>query len=70
MSFKGDGMRNKNSHYRRPSLKNELKLLPGYIPITLWVLFTFVLIGWIMAASFSTTKDIFQGKALPQRPAL
>lgn len=57
-------MREKNIHYRRPSLRQELKLLPGYIPIVLWVLFTFVLLGWIFAASFSTTKEIFLGKAL------
>ncbi len=54
----------KNQHYRRPSLRQELRLLPGYIPVVLWVLFTFVLIGWIFAASFSTTKEIFKGTAL------
>ncbi|MEG1462858.1 MAG: hypothetical protein RSC48_07080, partial [Anaerorhabdus sp.] len=44
--------------------KKELKLAPGYIIIILWVLFTFMLLGWILAASFSTTGDIFAGKAL------
>ena len=28
------------------------------------VVFTFVLLGWILAASFSTTPDIFAGKVL------
>ena len=36
-------------------------LLPGYAFVGLWCLFTFVLIGWIIGASFSTTKDIFSG---------
>lgn len=44
--------------------KNELRLTPGYLILSLWVLFTFVLIGWIMAASLATTKEIFKGTAL------
>ena len=48
----------------RINWKKESSLLPGYIIITLWILFTFVLIGWIGAASLSTTKDIFLGRAL------
>ena len=36
-------------------------LLPGYAVVGLWCAFTFVLIGWILGASFSTTKDIFGG---------
>lgn len=46
------------------NLKKELKLAPGYIIVILWVIFTFVLLGWIIAASLSTTPDIFAGKAL------
>ncbi|MEA4896952.1 carbohydrate ABC transporter permease [Bacillota bacterium Meth-B3] len=42
----------------------QVRLLPGYIILTLWVLFTFVLVGWIFAASFSTTREIFKGGAL------
>lgn len=44
--------------------KKELKLAPGYIIIILWVIFTFMLLGWIVAASLSTTADIFAGNAL------
>ncbi|MEF9960118.1 MAG: carbohydrate ABC transporter permease [Niameybacter sp.] len=44
--------------------KKELRLAPGYIILTIWILFTFVLLGWVLAASFSTTKDIFAGNAL------
>ncbi len=43
--------------------KKEARLLPGYIIVTLWVLFTFVLLGWVLCASFSTTQEIFAGKA-------
>lgn len=46
------------------NLKREMKLAPGYIIIILWVIFTFMLLGWILAASLSTTSDIFAGKAL------
>lgn len=34
----------------------------GYLVVVAWCLFTFVLIGWIVAASFSTTRDIFKGE--------
>lgn len=44
--------------------KKELRLAPGYLILLLWVLFTFILIGWVFAASFSTTKEIFLGKTL------
>lgn len=44
--------------------RKEAKLAPGYIILILWILFTFVVLGWIIAASFSTTPEIFQGKAL------
>lgn len=43
--------------------KKEAKLLPGYIIVSLWVLFTFVLLGWVLCASFSTTQEIFAGEA-------
>jgi N-acetylglucosamine transport system permease protein len=46
------------------NLKQELKLAPGYLILSIWVLFTFVLLGWVFAASLSTTKDIFSGNAL------
>ena len=46
------------------NLKKEMKLLPGYIILILWVVFTFVLLGWVLGASFSTTPNIFAGKAI------
>lgn len=41
--------------------KKEAKMAPGYLILTIWVLFTVILLGWVLAASFSTTKDIFSG---------
>lgn len=41
----------------------HLRLLPGYIILSAWVLFLIILIGWIFCASLSTTKEIFQGGA-------
>jgi N-acetylglucosamine transport system permease protein len=36
-------------------------LIPGYLLAGAWCAFTFILIGWIVGASFSTTRDIFAG---------
>ncbi|MDO4600947.1 MAG: carbohydrate ABC transporter permease [Eubacteriales bacterium] len=55
----------KEKEPRKPfNLKKEIKLLPGYIILILWVIFTIALLGWVFGASFSTTAEIFQGKAL------
>lgn len=42
--------------------KKELKLVPGYLILVLWVVLTFVMIGWIFAASLSTAKEINKGE--------
>ena len=61
----------KEKEARRPfNLKKEVKLLPGYIILLLWVIFTIALLGWVFGASFSTTAEIFQGKALKFESAL
>jgi len=39
--------------------KNQVKLIPSYIIIGLWVLFTIVVIGWVFFASLSTSSEIF-----------
>ena len=55
----------KEKEIRKPfNWKKEAKLLPGYVVVILWVIFTFVLLGWVFAASFSTTQDIFAGNAV------
>lgn len=46
------------------NLKKEVKLLPGYIIILIWVCFTFVLLGWVFCASLVKTPEIFAGKVL------
>jgi len=42
-------------------LKKELKLTPGYLLCGVWAVFTFVLVGWTLAASLVTPRDIFGG---------
>ena len=55
----------KEKLYREPvRWKKELKLAPGYLILTLWILFTLALLGWVLMASFSTTKEIFGNKLL------
>lgn len=39
----------------------EAKLLPGYIFLALWIIFTAVILIWILGASLSTAKDIYSG---------
>lgn len=41
---------------------NQWKLLPGHIIVGLWVLFTFVMLFWITAASLSTSPEIMRGE--------
>ena len=41
--------------------KRELSLLPGYLIVSVWVLFTAVFLVWILAASLSTSREIFSG---------
>ena len=38
---------------------NQKRLIPSYILIVTWVVFTFVLIGWVLFASLSTSQEIF-----------
>ena len=58
-------MARKEKELREPfRLKKELRLLPGYLILVVWIIFTFVLLGWVFGASFSTTKDRFTGNAL------
>lgn len=42
--------------------KKELRLLPGYLILLIWIFFTAALLIWILAASFSTSKEIFKGE--------
>jgi N-acetylglucosamine transport system permease protein len=50
---------------RQPfNLAKELRLLPGYILSALWVLFTLMIVGWTVAASFVAPIEIFGGNML------
>ncbi len=40
----------------------ELRLLPGYLIVILWVAFTAVILLWIFAASLSTSREIHLGE--------
>lgn len=44
------------------SLKREAALIPGYIMCAAWVIFTVVLVGWVIMASLSTTAEITTGR--------
>lgn len=53
-------MSNKNNGPRLSGkLAKEARLLPGYLLVGIWVLFTFMLLGWVLCASLSTTQEIF-----------
>ena len=49
-------MANYNS---RINWRKEARLLPGYIIVVAWVVFTAVVLFWIFAASLSTSREIF-----------
>lgn len=42
--------------------KKEMSLLPGYLIVVIWILFTAAFLFWILGASFSTSREIFSGK--------
>ncbi|MCD7737327.1 MAG: carbohydrate ABC transporter permease [Lachnospiraceae bacterium] len=53
----------KEEHYVEPfNWRKEVRMLPGYLILIIWVIFTFSMIGWILAASFSTSGSIFKGE--------
>lgn len=49
---------------RKINWKKEARLLPGYLIVVLWVLFTAVMLFWILGASLSTSREIFSGEVL------
>ncbi|MFC5407060.1 carbohydrate ABC transporter permease [Cohnella soli] len=44
--------------------KKERRLLPGYLMLFAWLLFTVILFGWAVLASLSTTREIFTNSLL------
>jgi len=45
-------------------LQEQKHLIPGYILLTLWCVFIFAMLGWILMAALSTTKEIFSDQLL------
>lgn len=41
------------------NLKKELRLSPGYLISLIWVVFTFVVVAWVICASLLTSGEIF-----------
>ena len=53
----------KEKKYREPwNWSKELRLLPGYLIVLIWIGFTAAFLCWILGASLSTAKEIFSGK--------
>ena len=50
--------------------KKEAKLLPGYLIVCAWVAITAVILFWILAASLSTSREIFTGAVLKFKTGL
>lgn len=46
------------------SWRKELRMLPCHLLVWLWIGFAIICIGWIFAASLSTTREIFKGETL------
>lgn len=57
------GKKKKEKEMRAPfNPRKEAKLIPGYILVGIWVVFTIFLLVWIIAASFSTSPEIMKGE--------
>ena len=44
--------------------------LLGYIPVTIWIVFTFALVGWVVFASLSTSAEIYSDHMFQFRTGL
>ena len=45
----------------RSNVRKEAALLPGYIIVLVWIIFTAAFLLWILGASLSTSREIFSG---------
>ena len=57
-----DSMAKQKEIKPRVSIKREVPKLPGYIMCVVWLIFTILLIGWVILASFSTSREILSGE--------
>ena len=46
-------------HLFKSDDEKRYSVAAGYTLVVLWVLFTFILISWVVLASFSTSQEIF-----------
>ena len=46
------------------NIKKELRLTPGYLLCGIWVLFTIIIVGWTIAASFVSPREVFSGDVI------
>jgi N-acetylglucosamine transport system permease protein len=51
-------------------VKKRFSSVVGYALVSLWVIFTFVLIGWVFFASLSTSPEIFSDRMFAFRSGL
>ena len=51
-------------YHEKINWKKEATLLPGYLIVILWTIFTAVMLFWVLGASLSTSREIFSGKVL------
>ena len=49
----------------RVNWNRELKLAPGYLILCLWILFTVVLLGWVVAPAFQQQRRFSQERLCP-----
>lgn len=54
----------KKANNVKREMKKQIRLIPGYVLLLLWLAFTVVMIGWIVLASLSTTREIFNNELL------
>lgn len=57
-------MTQKRLYKENHHIRKQVRLIPAYLLGIIWTCFTVIMIGWIIAASFSTTREIFTGKVL------
>jgi len=57
-------------YHEKINWKKEAKLLPGYLIVCAWVALTAVILFWILAASLSTSREIFTGAVLKFKTGL
>lgn len=54
----------KVKYKEKHSFKTQIRHLPKYIPLVIWLVFTVAMIGWIFIASLSTTSEIYNDNLL------